>query len=89
MDEPFGQLDAQTRILMETEIERVYGKKKKRTILFVTSNIDEAIYLADRIIVLICKLPSHLADEYVIDLPRPRNLTGHDFLNCVRRLQTP
>ena len=85
LDEPFGQLDAQTRILMETEIERVW-QEEKRTILFVTSNIDEAIYLADRIIVLDGKLPSHLADEYVIDLPRPRNLTGHDFLELRKKI---
>ena len=85
LDEPFGQLDAQTRILMETEIERVW-QEEKRTILFVTSNIDEAIYLADRIIVLDGKLPSNLADEYVIDLPRPRNLTGHDFLELRKKI---
>lgn len=85
LDEPFGQLDAQTRILMEIEIERVW-QEEKRTILFVTSNIDEAIYLADRIIILDGKLPSHLAGEYVIDLPRPRNLTGHDFLELRKKI---
>ena len=83
LDEPFGQLDAQTRILME--IERVW-QEEKRTILFVTSNIDEAIYLADRIIILDGKLPSHLAGEYVVDLPRPRNLTGHDFLELRKKI---
>ncbi len=85
LDEPFGQLDAQTRILMEIEIERVW-QEEKRTILFVTSNIDEAIYLADRIIILDSKLPSHLAGEYVVDLPRPRNLTGHDFLELRKKI---
>ena len=85
LDEPFGQLDAQTRILMEIEIERVW-QEEKRTILFVTSNIDEAIYLADRIIILDGKLPSHLAGEYVVDLPRPRNLTGHDFLELRKKI---
>lgn len=85
LDEPFGQLDAQTRILMEIEIERVW-QEEKRTILFVTSNIDEAIYLADRIIILEGKLPSHLAGEYVVDLPRPRNLTGHDFLELRKKI---
>ena len=85
LDEPFGQLDAQTRILMEIEIERVW-LEEKRTILFVTSNIDEAIYLADRIIILDGKLPSHLAGEYVVDLPRPRNLTGHDFLELRKKI---
>ena len=83
LDEPFGQLDAQTRILMEIEIERVW-QEEKRTILFVTSNIDEAIYLADRIIILDGKLPSHLAGEYVVDLPR--NLTGHDFLELRKKI---
>ena len=85
LDEPFGQLDAQTRILMEIEIERVW-QEEKRTILFVTSNIDEAIYLADRIIILDGKLPSHLAGEYVVNLPRPRNLTGHDFLELRKKI---
>lgn len=85
LDEPFGQLDAQTRTLMEMEIERVW-QEEKRTILFVTSNIDEAIYLADRIIVLDGKLPSHLANEYVIDLPRPRNLMGLDFLEMRKKI---
>lgn len=85
LDEPFGQFDAQTRILMEIEIERVW-QEEKRTILFVTSNIDEAIYLADRIIILDGKLPSHLAGEYVVDLPRPRNLTGHDFLELRKKI---
>lgn len=85
LDEPFGQLDAQTRILMEIEIERVW-QEEKRTILFVTSNIDEAIYLADRIIILDGKLPSHLAGEYVVDLPRPRDLTGHDFLELRKKI---
>ena len=79
LDEPFGQLDAQTRILMEIEIERVW-QEEKRTILFVTSNIDEAIYLADRIIILDGKLPSHLAGEYVVDLPR------HDFLELRKKI---
>jgi NitT/TauT family transport system ATP-binding protein len=85
LDEPFGQLDAQTRILMEIEIERIW-QQEKRTILFVTSNIDEAVYLADRIIVLDGKLPSHLAAEYKIDLPRPRNLTGHEFLKLRKEI---
>ena len=47
LDEPFGQLDAQTRIFMEKETERIW-QTEKRTVLFVTNNIDEAIYLADR-----------------------------------------
>lgn len=85
LDEPFGQLDAQTRILMEQEIERVW-QAEKRTILFVTSNIDEAIYLADRIIILDGKLPSHLASTFEIDLPRPRDLLSEDFLRLRQKI---
>ena len=51
MDEPFGHLDAQTRYMMQEELIRVWDQEK-RTILFVTNNIEEAIYLADRIIVI-------------------------------------
>lgn len=85
LDEPFGQLDAQTRILMEQEIERVW-QAEKRTILFVTSNIDEAIYLADRIIILDGKLPSHLAATFEIDLPRPRDLLSEEFLTLRKEI---
>ena len=51
MDEPFGALDAQTRYLMQEELQRIW-QAEKRTVIFVTNNIEEAIYLADRIIVL-------------------------------------
>ena len=51
MDEPFGALDAQTRYLMQEELQRIW-QAEKRTVIFVTNNIEEAIYLADRILVL-------------------------------------
>ena len=85
LDEPFGQLDAQTRTLMEAEIERIW-QEEKRTILFVTSNVDEAVYLADRIIVLDGKLPSHLSKVYKIDLPRPRDMTSREFLEIRQQI---
>ena len=78
LDEPFGHLDAQTRYLMQEEILRI-GEKEKRTVLFVTNNIEEAVYLADRIIVL-SNCPTHIKAEYVIDLPRPRNYVDPEFL---------
>lgn len=78
MDEPFGHLDAQTRYLMEEEVERICSKEK-RTVVFVTNNVEEAIYLADRIIVL-TSIPACVAREYVIDLPRPRDYTSPEFL---------
>jgi len=84
MDEPFGALDAQTRYMMEEELERIW-KSEKRTIIFVTNNIEEAIYLADRIIVL-TDCPATVKKEYIIDLPRPRNLLSPEFLKLRKEI---
>lgn len=78
MDEPFGALDAQTRYMMQEELQRIWSAKK-RTVIFVTNNIEEAIYLADRIIVL-TNCPATVKKEYIIDLPRPRNLVSEEFM---------
>lgn len=78
MDEPFGALDAQTRYMMEAEILRVY-EHEKRTVVFVTNNIEEAVYLADRI-VLLKSCPTSVKKEYIIDLERPRDYTSRRFL---------
>ena len=78
MDEPFGHLDAQTRYLMQIEIMRIWEKQKK-TVVFITNNIEEAVYLASRIFVL-SKIPARIKGEYKIDLPRPRDLTSPEFL---------
>lgn len=78
MDEPFGALDAQTRYLMQDEITRIW-EAEKRTVLFVTNNIEEAVYLADRI-VLLKNCPTSIANEYLIDLPRPRSYVDPKFL---------
>lgn len=79
LDEPFGQLDAQTRMFMEKETERIW-QQEKRTVIFVTNNIDEAIFLADRIVTLENKLPGRMASVYDVPLPRPREHTDMDFL---------
>ena len=78
MDEPFGQLDAQTRYAMEDEIQRIW-QQEKRTVLFVTNNIEEAVYLGDRI-VLLSNSPASIKHVYDISLPRPRNMTDPAFL---------
>ncbi|MCL2368115.1 MAG: ABC transporter ATP-binding protein [Oscillospiraceae bacterium] len=78
MDEPFGALDAQTRYMMEEEISRIHTAEK-RTVVFVTNNIEEAIYLADRIVLLKNK-PTSIKKEYIIDIPRPRDYTSPEFL---------
>ena len=84
MDEPFGHLDAQTRYLMEEEVERICSQEK-RTVLFVTNNVEEAIYLADRII-LLSECPAKVKQEYVIDLPRPRDYVSPEFLKIRERI---
>lgn len=80
LDEPFGQLDAQTRLFMEKETERIW-QTEKRTVIFVTNNIDEALILADRIITLDGKLPGQMGTKvYDVDLDRPREPTDMEFL---------
>lgn len=72
MDEPFGALDALTREQMNLELQKLWLKKKK-TVVFVTHGIAEAVFLADRIIVMTPR-PGKIAEEIVVDLPRPRGL---------------
>lgn len=78
MDEPFGQLDAQTRYSMQNEILRIWGTER-RTVIFVTNNIEEACYLGDRI-VLLSDCPAKVKEVYSVDLPRPRSMVSSDFL---------
>jgi len=79
LDEPFGQLDAQTRMYMQAETTRIW-EQEKRTVLFVTNNIDEALFLGDRIVLMEGKLPGTIKTEYVINLPRPREHTAMELL---------
>jgi NitT/TauT family transport system ATP-binding protein len=72
MDEPFAALDAQTRIIMQDELMRICQETRK-TVLLVTHQIDEAVYLSDRVLVFTAR-PGRLKEEIVIGLPRPRNL---------------
>ena len=84
MDEPFGQLDAQTRYAMQEEIQRVW-ETEKRTVIFVTNNIEEAVYLGDRI-VLFSNCPAHVKATYDINLPRPRDTVDPEFLRLRREI---
>jgi NitT/TauT family transport system ATP-binding protein len=70
MDEPFGALDAHTRSLMQHELLKIWEKNKK-TILFVTHSVDEAVYLSDKIIVM-SKRPGRIKKVFDIDKKRPR-----------------
>ncbi len=85
MDEPFGSLDAQTRYLMQEELEKIW-EKERRTVVFVTNNIEEAVYLADRI-VLLNNCPTSIKESYEITLPRPRDYLDPEFLR-LRKLIT-
>jgi len=73
MDEPFGSLDAQTRETMQEELTGIWERTRK-TIFFVTHDIDEAVYLGDRVVVLSAR-PARIREEVVIALPRPRSVS--------------
>lgn len=85
MDEPFGALDAQTRYQMEEEILRIW-EQEKRTVIFVTNNIEEALYLADRIVVL-SSCPATVKSIYDITLPRPRDYVDPEFLRIREEIE--
>ena len=72
MDEPFGALDAITRDQMNVELLEIWARTKK-TVLFITHGIAEAVFLSDRVVVLGAR-PGQVIEEFVVDLPRPRNI---------------
>ena len=76
MDEPFGALDAMTRDILHDELERIW-LATGRTILFVTHNVREAARLGDRIVLLTSR-PGRVAEEFAVDIPRPRRIEDPD-----------
>ncbi len=82
MDEPFGALDAQTRLKMQTLLLDVWARVRT-TVLFVTHDIDEALYLADRVLVMSPR-PGRIIADLALDFPRPRDAAGDQ-----RRLRAP
>jgi len=77
MDEPFGALDARTRVSLQNQLIRIWGNDQK-TILFVTHSINEAIYLADRVVVMKSR-PGRIHNIVEIDLARPRDKMDKSF----------
>jgi NitT/TauT family transport system ATP-binding protein len=81
MDEPFGALDAQTREAMQEEVTRLWERTRK-TIVFVTHDIEEAVYLGDRVVVLTAR-PARVKEELIVGLPRPRPLAVKKSVECL------
>ncbi len=73
MDEPFGALDAQTRNILQEQLLDIWHKEKKK-VLFVTHNVDEAVFLADKVMVMTAR-PGRIKEIFRIDIPRPRGRT--------------
>ena len=78
MDEPFGSLDAQTRNLMQKELLRIWGSAQK-TVMFVTHSVEEAVFLADRIVVMTAR-PGKVREIIPVTLARPRDRTSREFI---------
>lgn len=84
LDEPFGALDQQTREIMQTELTTLLSKTKK-TVLFVTHSVDEALKLADRILVIGAK-PGKLLFDTKVGLPKPRDLKNLELVNVRNKI---
>ena len=84
MDEPFAALDAQTRQNMQAEVLRIW-ERQKHTVVFITHSLEEAIFLAERIIVLGDK-PATIKGDFPVALPRPRDFAHQGFIDLRKRL---
>ena len=78
MDEPYGQMDIKLRFYLEDEVIRLW-KEMGTTVVFITHNIEEAVYLAERILILTNK-PARIREEVTVDLPRPRDVSDPEFI---------
>ncbi len=78
LDEPFGALDSITRVIMRGELLRIW-QTERRTIVFVTHDIDEAVQLADRVVVLSSR-PARIQEILNVDIPHPRNISSPRYL---------
>ncbi len=85
MDEPFGALDAITRAGLQDELLRIWRETKK-SILFVTHDIEEAVYLGDRVLLLGGK-PAEIVQDYCVDIPRAQRREGEAFLRKVEEVK--
>lgn len=79
MDEPYGQMDIKTRFYLEDEVIKLW-KELGSTVIFITHNVEEAVYLGQRVLILTPK-PSRVKESLPIDLPHPRDITSPEFIN--------
>ncbi|HEX5021024.1 MAG TPA: ABC transporter ATP-binding protein, partial [Candidatus Binatia bacterium] len=87
MDEPFANLDAQTRLLMRDELLRIWERDKK-TVILVTHNLEEAVMLCDRIAVMSSR-PGLIKEVLTVDIPRPRTMKSMrepEFGKCMEKI---
>ncbi|MBT9172148.1 MAG: Bicarbonate transport ATP-binding protein CmpD [Syntrophomonadaceae bacterium] len=84
MDEPFAALDSQTKSILHAELQQIWGATKK-TIIFVTHNVEEAVLLADRVIVMTAN-PGRIKKEFRVQLARPRNIEDIDLTSTVGQI---
>ena len=78
MDEPYGQMDIKLRFYLEDEVIRLW-KETGTTVVFITHNIEESVYLAERILILTNK-PAKIKEEVIVDLSRPRDVSSREFV---------
>ncbi|RGY97488.1 ABC transporter ATP-binding protein [Clostridium sp. AM58-1XD] len=79
MDEPYGQMDIKMRYYLEDEVIKLW-KATESTVIFITHNVEEAVYLADKCLILSQK-PTTIKEELKIDLPRPRDISSKEFVD--------
>ena len=84
MDEPDGQMDIKMRYFLEDEVIKLW-KATGSTVLFITHNLEEAVYLAEKILILSNK-PARVKDEVVVELPRPRDIADEKFVEIRKKI---
>lgn len=84
MDEPYGQMDIKMRFYLEDEVIRLW-KELGTTVVFITHNIEEAVYLAERVLILTNK-PAKIKEEVQISLPYPRNISDPEFISLRKHI---
>ena len=84
MDEPYGQLDVKLRFYLEDELVRIW-QEFQNTVIFITHNVEEAVYIAERVLILTNK-PTTIKEEVIINLDRPRNYLDPEFVALRERV---